>query len=79
MDDTSQNKDDLIFTSRFKNLSKERLAEEAVNIATRQLITSTDFKKPRLARLAKYWELYDGKVTKKLRQLFNVPIPVFPE
>lgn len=78
MDDTSQNKDDLIFTSRLKILSKERLAEEAVNIATRQLIASTDFKKPRLARLAKYWELYDGKVTKKLRQLFNVPIPVFP-
>lgn len=63
--------------SRFKGMSKEQLADEAVNIATKQLLASTDYKKQRLARLSKYWELYDGKVPKKLRQLFNVPIPVF--
>lgn len=57
--------------------TKEQKAEKAVGIATQQLITSTEFKKPRLARIAKYWELYDGKTPKKLRQLFNVPIPVF--
>ena len=59
------------------NTTKEQLAEKAIRIATQQLITSTDFKKPRMARIAKYWELYDNKTPKKLRQLFNVPIPVF--
>lgn len=58
-------------------LPKKELAERALNIAYRQLLTSTEFKKPRMQRLEKYWALYDGKVTKKLRQLFNVPIPVF--
>ncbi len=53
-------------------------AEEAVRRATRQLMSSTDFKKPRIARIAKYYALYDGKTPKKLRQLFNVPIPIFP-
>lgn len=62
----------------YKSLSGNELAERALNIANMQLLTSTEFKKPRLQRLSKYWELYDGKVPKKLRQLFNVPIPVFP-
>lgn len=65
-------------SSRYKTMSTEELAQEAVTIATKQLMASTEFKKPRLARLARYWELYDGKTSKKLRQLFNVPIPVFP-
>lgn len=64
--------------TRYKNLSKKQLAKEAVNVATRQIMSSTEFKKPRMERLNKYWELYDGKVKKKIRQLFNVPIPVFP-
>ncbi len=63
--------------SSYKNLSKKQLAEKAVQIAVRQLAASTEFKKPRLQKLAKYWELYDGKVQKKLRQLFNIPIPIF--
>lgn len=67
-----------LFQSEFANLSQDQIAEKAVNIAFRQLITSTEFKKPRLAKLQKYWDLYDGKVSKKARQLFNVPIPVFP-
>jgi len=61
-----------------KKMRHEQLAEHAVRIATRQLITSTDYKRPRMNRIAKYYALYDGKVPKKLRQLFNVPIPVFP-
>ena len=65
------------FESRYKRLSKEQLATEAVDIATRQIMASQEFKKPRIERLSKYWRLYDGKVDKKLRQLFNVPIPVF--
>lgn len=65
------------FKSPYADLSKSELAEKAVDIALRQLISSTDFKKPRLSRVNKFWALYDGKTTKKLRQLFNVPIPVF--
>lgn len=64
--------------SKYKTLSKAQLADEAVTIAMRQIMASTEFKRPRIERLSKYWELYDGKVQKKLRQLFNVPIPVFP-
>lgn len=63
--------------SEYKALSKNQLADRAVDIATRQIMACSDFKKPRLARLDKYWRLYDGKIDKKLRQLFNVPIPVF--
>jgi len=64
--------------SRWKGLTRKQMAEQAVQVATRQIMAASEFKKPRLARLGRYWELYDGKVTKKLRQLFNVPIPVFP-
>ncbi len=58
--------------------TKKELAGKAVEKAAQQLMASTDFKKPRMTRLAKYWTLYDGKTQKKLRQLFNVAIPVFP-
>lgn len=64
-------------SSRYKNMSSDQLAEEAVTIATHQILACQDFKKPRLARLAKYDRLYNNDVSKKLRQLFNVPIPVF--
>jgi hypothetical protein len=63
--------------SQYKNLTHDQLAEKAVDIATRQILTSFDFKRPRITRIQKYWDLYDGKTPKKLRQLFNVPIPVF--
>lgn len=64
--------------SQYKALTKDQLARKAVDVATNQVMATFEFKKPRIARLQKYWDLYDGKVTKKLRQLFNVPIPVFP-
>jgi len=64
--------------SEHKSLSTRELAAKAVDIALQQLMASSEFKKPRMSRLNLYWELYDGKVKKKLRQLFNVPIPVFP-
>jgi hypothetical protein len=63
--------------NKYRLYSHEQLADEAVNIASKQLLASTEFKKPRLERIAKYWALYDGKTKKKLRQLFNVPLPVF--
>ena len=64
--------------SGWKGLTREQLATKAMEVATRQLMASGDFKKPRMDRLTKYWALYDGKTSKKLRQLFNVAIPVFP-
>lgn len=64
--------------SQYKTLTHEQLASKAVDIATNQVMASFEFKKPRMARLQKYWDLYDGKTAKKLRQLFNVAIPVFP-
>lgn len=61
-----------------ENLKLNQLADKAVEKALRQLIVSTEFKAPRLAKVAKYYALYNGQTVKKLRQLFNVPIPVFP-
>jgi len=63
--------------SKYKTMTKPELAEAAVDMAYRQVMACSDFKKPRLKQISKYYELYDGKVQKKLRQLFNVPIPVF--
>lgn len=61
-----------------ENLSDKQLAEKAVSIAIKQIDACYNFKKPRLEKLKRYWSLYDGKVEKKIRQLFNVAIPVFP-
>lgn len=66
------------FESRYKNMTKRQMADAAVDVAVKQVMSSFDFKKPRIARIQKYWDLYDGKTPKKLRQLFNVAIPVFP-
>ncbi len=79
--DTSEKESDsalLELESKYKNLTTEQLASKAVDIATRQVMACDDFRRPRMVRLQKYWNLYDGNTTKKLRQLFNVPIPVFP-
>lgn len=63
--------------SKYKNMSKAQLADAAVQIARLQVMACYEFKKPRLQQVNKFYSLYDGKVPKKLRQLFNVPIPVF--
>jgi hypothetical protein len=63
--------------SQFSKMTFAQKADEAVRRATNQLIASTEFKKPRMERIEKFWKLYDGKTEKKLRQIFNVPIPVF--
>jgi len=76
-DSTSAEDSLLNLESEYKRMTHDQLAERAVLIATQQIMACTEFKKPRLDRLNKYWRLYDGKVDKKLRQLFNVPIPVF--
>lgn len=63
--------------SKANNLTEEQLADEAMSIAMKQIMACQEFKKPRIITLNKYWKLYDGKVEKKLRQLFNIPLPVF--
>lgn len=67
----------LAFESKYKTLSRKAFADQAVQIARMQIMTSYEYKKPRLQQTNKFYALYDGKVPKKLRQLFNVPIPVF--
>lgn len=57
---------------------EQTLGDKLVTIATRQLIASSDFKKPRMARIKRYEDLYAGKVKKKPRVQFNIPVPVFP-
>lgn len=76
MDTTIDEKLSALETS-YKNKTKKELAEAGLRIVTMQIMASTGFKQPRLARLTKYYKLYDGKIDKKLRQLFNIPIPVF--
>ncbi len=63
--------------SRYKNLGKAQLADAAVQITRLQILACFEYKKPRIQQINKFYSLYDGKVPKKLRQLFNVPIPVF--
>lgn len=67
----------LALNSKYKNMSRTQLAEAAVDMATKQVMACSAFKEPRLKTITKYYSLYDGHVQKKLRQLFNVPIPVF--
>lgn len=59
-------------------MDKNQLAQKALEQCIRQVQACHEYKKPRLERIAKYWKLYNGDTKKKLRQLFNVPIPVFP-
>lgn len=53
------------------------LAEEAVNVALRQLQASYQHKLPRVHTIRKYRRLYNTQIDRKLRQQFNVPLPVF--
>lgn len=53
------------------------LAEECVGIALKQLQTSWLYKQPRINRLSNYRRLYNTQVLRKLRQQFNVPLPIF--
>ena len=57
--------------------SKKELGDKLTKKATKQLGVSNDFKKPLVEKWKKYEELKAGKVKKKLRQQFNVALPVF--
>ena len=47
-----------------------------VQIACKQLYTSRQFKKPRLERIEKFEDAYNGKVKERMRITFNMPFPV---
>lgn len=53
------------------------LTEKLTLINCRQLETSTNYKRERMGKIKKFEELYQGKVPRKFRQLFNVNFPVF--
>jgi hypothetical protein len=63
--------------SSYKILTKNVLASRAIERVQNMLMASSAFKQPRMTTIAKYQKLYDGKVDKKLRQLFNIALPVF--
>jgi hypothetical protein len=56
---------------------KQKLADEATRRAMILVAQCNKFKQPRLDQIARYRELYAGKVKKKFRQPFNVVLPVF--
>lgn len=58
-------------------LPSDRRAEKLTTIAVRQLVTSSNFKRPRMDKIKKFEALYQGQVPRKFRQLFSVPFPVF--
>ena len=58
-------------------MAKNTLADEVVNVAMEQLQTSWNFKLPRVTNIRKYRRLYNTQVLPRLRQQFNVPLPVF--
>lgn len=60
-----------------KDKGANQLADEALKRAMRIVANVNRFKQPRLAQIAKYRDLYAGKVTPKYRQPFNVVLPVF--
>jgi len=53
--------------SRYKNMDKSPLAQEAVPRCHASAHASSEFQEsPALLAFARYWELYDGKTAKKL-------------
>lgn len=60
-----------------KSMTKAELAEEAVRRGFYIVEQCRRFKAPRLEQIAKYRNLYAGKVPKKFRQPFNVVLPTF--
>lgn len=59
------------------DLKKNDLKQRITNVASKQLTTSTQFKKPRVIRWRAIDEMDNGVVKKRLRTMFNVNLPVF--
>ena len=57
-------------------LKTRELADELTQRARKQLWASSEFKKPRMVKINKAIDLLLGNTEKKLRQQFNIPLPV---
>lgn len=79
MDSTQHVLDEPVKTLSDK-YSEERgtaLEDAVTDTAFKSLITSQQYKQPRMNQIAAFERLYNNDITPKLRQLFNVPVPVF--
>lgn len=59
-----------------KNLKEINFKNKLTDIASKQLAASSSFKKPRISQWRKFDDMYNGVVKKKLRVMFNVPLPI---
>lgn len=60
-----------------KPLTKKEMGDKLTKIALQQLGVSNKFKEPLIEKWNKYEDLKAGRVARKLRQQFNVVMPVF--
>lgn len=51
--------------------------DKMTQIAVKQLGASASFKKPRVSQWKKFDEAYNGVTKKRLRQMFQVPLPIY--
>lgn len=78
MDSTQHVQEDIVsLDESYKSVTGVSMEEEVLNIAFNGLLASQEFKQPRMDQIAQYQRLYNNDITPKLRQLFNVPVPVF--
>lgn len=56
---------------------KTKLADEVTQMNMRQMWTSYQFKIPRLTRIRRFRDLYNGYVPRQWRTRYNAPIPIF--
>lgn len=61
-----------------ESLKSEKLYDKFVDIASNQLAASSSYKQPRMAQWKKFDDAYNLVVKKKLRQMFSVPLPIYP-
>ena len=64
------------FTYQSPEKDTRSLADELTHRARKQLWASSKFKEPRMVKINKAVDLLLGNVEKKLRQQFNIPLPV---
>jgi len=61
----------------YKSVTEPSLEDAVLDISFNALITSQEYKQPRMNQIMQFERLYNNDITPKLRQLFNVPVPVF--
>jgi hypothetical protein len=58
------------------NMIEQELKRKLSLIAQRQIKAGVDFKKPRIKQIQKFEDMYANKVTKALKNRFNIPLPI---